>query len=965
MPNPWKALEWSVQRTLLTCTVAALVMASAMSLPPLTLFAGRPADHASVHLLLELFSVVVSIMVVSLAWHTLRHGNDSSTKALLAGFTLVAGLDVLHALSFEYMPSLFSDASTGKAIFFWLGGRVAELMTIVLVAAGARLPGGRAAWLAAAIAGVISYGWLGTFHLDWFPTLFIPGHGVSPLKARLEYLLCASNLAAACWFFLQRKQDPEGRFLWLAASTFIMGIGELAFTNYVATSDFLNVFGHLFKTVAYGFIYRATFYASVERPHRLLERSSRQLQEQQLELQRVLRNVPVEIVALDASQHCRYANPPFARRMGRKDGALSGLPWRYAVPTEWRGKVEPLMARAMAGQHTEADFAFTDVYGAQRHVTATVVPERGTDGALDGVLAIFADTTEREIARRRMLESMEELSKLKDALDAHAIVAVTDAQGVIIHVNDKFCTISKYARSELLGRTHSVVNSGHHPRAFFQDLWRTIGSGKVWSGEICNRAKDGSLYWVYSTIVPFIGADGIPNQYIAIRADITERKHAEQAVQRLAFYDTLTSLPNRLLLIDRLKMVLAQGERSGQYGALLSLDLDDFKGINDTLGHEQGDELLRQVARRLQSRVRKGDTVARMGGDEFILVLPELGHDHDTACRLAEDLAGSIRDVLAVPFYFNDLRVDSSCSIGLVMFDQGGVGEEELLKQADMALYRAKAQGKNRVHVFAPALQEQILATARLLADLRVAQQRDELRLFYQPVVGTARELRGYEALIRWQHPDKGMVSPVEFIPLAEQSGLILSIGHWVLRQACLQLADWRHDPARAGLTVAVNVSARQMRDAGFVEQVKAVLDETGANPGLLRLELTESMFHADLEETVGKMHALRTLGVRFSLDDFGTGYSSLSYLRRLPLYQLKIDRSFVTHVDTDSHDAAIARTILALAATLGLRVVAEGVETPAQFAFLAQLGCDAFQGYLFGKPALTPLFWTSTEHDA
>ncbi|MDP3519443.1 MAG: EAL domain-containing protein, partial [Hydrogenophaga sp.] len=465
------------------------------------------------------------------------------------------------------------------------------------------------------------------------------------------------------------------------------------------------------------------------------------------------------------------------------------------------------------------------------------------------------------------------------------------------------------------------------------------------------RAKDGSLYWVYTTIVPFVGKDGISEQYIAIRADITKRKEAEQEAQRMAFHDALTGLPNRRLMSERVRQAIVRAEREKHHGALMLMDLDHFKEINDTLGHAQGDELLRQVAERLRTSVRQADTVARLGGDEFVVLLDDLGGGLDSATAHAGDVGEKIRETLASPYELHGERVTSTPSIGVVLFRGTQDDPEELLKQADLALYKAKEAGRNRLRFFDPSLQDDINNRSSLLRDLRLALDEGQMRLYYQPVVDKSRHVVGVEALVRWAHPKRGLVPPATFIPLAEQTNLILPIGKWVLDTACAQIRTWEDDPIRSTWTVAVNVSARQFYEAEFVANVERALSRAGADPRRLRLELTESLLQSDLEGTITKMHTLGRLGVRFSLDDFGTGYSSLSYLKRLPLDQFKIDKSFVNDILTDPNDAAIAKTILALAASLELGVVAEGVENAAQFELLVSYGCEGFQGYLFSKP--------------
>ncbi|KRC29097.1 EAL domain-containing protein [Acidovorax sp. Root219] len=469
--------------------------------------------------------------------------------------------------------------------------------------------------------------------------------------------------------------------------------------------------------------------------------------------------------------------------------------------------------------------------------------------------------------------------------------------------------------------------------------------------EIQRMSAQGDPLWVSISGEPIFDAEGQFTGYRGLARDITERKRAEAEIQRLAFYDELTKLPNRRLLLDRLERVATACERDGQHGALLFLDLDNFKGINDTMGHEWGDRLLVQVGMRLRASVRATDTVARLGGDEFVVVLQGLSSEETGAAVESEAVAQKVLQALNEPYDMDGSELHSTPSIGIALFSDRQQPVNELLKRADLAMYQAKAQGRNTLCFFDPAMQAAATARSALEGDIRQGIQRNEFLLHYQPVVNATGQTMGAEALVRWQHPQRGMVPPGQFIPLAEQTGLILPLGQRVLHLACEQLARWNREPATQAWTVAVNVSAQEFRHTEFVPQVLQALYTTGADPGRLKLELTESLLLSDVEESIVKMQVLRNLGVGFSLDDFGTGYSSLSYLKRLPLDQLKIDQSFVRDVLTDPNDAAIACTIVALAHSLGLDVVAEGVETEGQHDFLLRNGCQQFQGYLFGRP--------------
>ncbi len=442
---------------------------------------------------------------------------------------------------------------------------------------------------------------------------------------------------------------------------------------------------------------------------------------------------------------------------------------------------------------------------------------------------------------------------------------------------------------------------------------------------------------------------------VMARALMILRDNSREAVALML--DQLTGLPNRKLLTDRLKQAMSASSRSGNHGGLMFIDLDKFKTLNDTQGHDLGDMLLRDVGARLLASVREGDTVARLGGDEFVIVLIDIGHNQEDAAAALETTGEHVLAVLNQPFQLGNITHVTSASIGLALFKDDRASVEDVLKQADLAMYKAKESGRNACRFFDPHMEEVTRERVALEADLLLAIAEEQFQLHYQPQVGSSGRLVGAEALIRWNHPTRGVVPPIDFIPFAEETGLILPIGRWVLECACSQLVAWAADPATADLKIAVNVSTRQFQQVDFVEQVVATLKTTAANPNRLDLELTESLLIESVDEVIEKMAALRALGVSITLDDFGTGYSSLFYLKRMPLDQLKIDRTFVRDVILDENDAAIAKTVVALARALGLGVVAEGVETAEQRDVLADFGCRDYQGYFYSPPLPTASF--------
>jgi diguanylate cyclase (GGDEF)-like protein/PAS domain S-box-containing protein len=597
-----------------------------------------------------------------------------------------------------------------------------------------------------------------------------------------------------------------------------------------------------------------------------------------------------------------------------------------------------------------------EVYG---RVAQSGKPER-LETYVDGLgiwfsIAIYSPRSEHFVA---VFDNITERKKAEDELriaaitfESHEGMTVTDANNAILKVNPTFTMITGYTAEEVIGKNPSILSSGKQNASFYEAMWKSVNDTGAWEGDIFDRRKNGEIYPAHLTITAVKNKSGIVTNYVGTFSDSSEIQAAVGEIKHLAFYDYLTGLPNRRLLVDRLQQAMSSSVRSGKEGALLFIDLDDFKSLNDTIGHDMGDLLLQQVAQRLGSCVRDGDTVARIGGDEFVVMLEDLSEQALEAAAETEDIGEKILAALNQPYLLATHISHSTSSIGATLFIDHKRRIDDLFKQAELAMYQAKKVGRNTLRFFDPQMQESINARSILESELRKAIENQQFQLYYQIQVDQSLRPFGAEALIRWIHPERGLVSPALFIPLAEETGLIFPIGWWVLETACAQLKTWQKDAFTCGLILSVNVSAKQFHQADFVDQVQAAVQHYGINPTLLKLELTESMLLESIEDTIATMKALKNIGIRFSLDDFGTGYSSLQYLKRLPLDQLKIDQSFVHDITTDSSDRAIVRTVIAMALSLNLDIIAEGVETEEQRQFLLDNDCTNYQGYLFSKP--------------
>jgi diguanylate cyclase (GGDEF)-like protein/PAS domain S-box-containing protein len=537
--------------------------------------------------------------------------------------------------------------------------------------------------------------------------------------------------------------------------------------------------------------------------------------------------------------------------------------------------------------------------------------------------------------------------KYRRAVDAAAIFSETDLSGRITHVNDQFCAVSGYCREELLGQNHRLLNSGLHSADFFAAMWRTIALGQVWKGEICNRAKDGSLYWVDSTMVPVLDdATGRVDRYLSIRFDISEKHQLLHSLQWRVGHDVLTGLPNRAFLSDLLNQALEFSRHENIPLAVCMLDLDGFKAVNDGYGHASGDLLLVEVAKRLRTIVRGEDVVARLAGDEFVLVLRYV--------RDLPELRAALNRVLgaiSAPYSLHGKGVNVFASIGVTLFPDDNEDAETLLRHADQAMYVAKQRGRNRFHLFDVSRDQEVKATHQTVERVRQALAGSELRVHFQPKVNMRRgEVVGFEALLRWEHPQHGMMPAREFLPLVEETDLIIDIGEWVMDQVLLQLHHWQQ--VGQGWPVSINIAARHFQRADFVDRLKHVLARHAqVAPQMLDLEIVESVAIENIQHVSACLQACQALGVQFSLGDFGTGYSSLSYLKRLQTQTIKIDKSFVRDIVNDRDDLALTMAVIGLARAFGRQVIAEGLESIEHGELLLRLGCEVAQGYFIARP--------------
>nr|WP_255605070.1 EAL domain-containing protein [Rheinheimera maricola] len=918
----------------------------AVKLVPYLLDRALPQIAYNVFLPLHTILEVIAVVLAGMTFAVIRE--QALAKMTLRGavvacaFFAVFWLDLAHLLSFPGMPAYFNENSTEKAINFWLVARllVATTLCFVVLPVADKSTGLKQYYLMliTAIVLVVSCHYWFIKYPQTIPHTYLEDSGLTHFKIIVEYGVII--ISALTVFLIVRYRHLRRAFHApaLLAAVLTTIFSELCFTLYNQVNDFYNVIGHLLKLISFLFLYRALVYETLAAPYAQLLRSK-------AELAATLSATPDILLDIDQNGilHRIHSRPDSNVNIASKQ--FIGHQAKTVLPPDIANTLLKAIEQAA---HRKG---CSDTYQCALNGDSIDTPVW-----FQVIAAIKPNSAEvqrfilsvRDISAQKNLLASEQLNAL--AFHTREAIMITDPEQRIIRVNPAFTDITGYSEAEVVGKTPSVLSSGLHDKLFYQRLWKALHEFDVWSGEIYNRRKNGEVFPEHVIINALKDDNQQVTHYIASFNDISKSKADQQRIHRLAFYDPLTHLPNRRLLLDDIVNTQSENQRSGQFSALFFIDLDHFKSLNDSLGHSFGDELLRQLADRLQLTIRTNDILARPGGDEFILLAKLQTTDSTAAALSAQELGNKILDEIRKPFMLKDHQYSITASIGVALFNNNTNAVDELMSSADLAMYHAKENGRNQLFFFEPQMQQTLKRRQQMELALKQALVKQEFQVFYQPKVNTFGTIIGYEALIRWQHPEFGLVSPDSFIPLAESTGLIIDIDSWVLENACQQIN--KLSSQGQALSIAVNVSQRQLARKDFVELVSNIVVASGIDPTLLELEITESMLNDDLENTRKKLDALSQLGILFSLDDFGTGYSSLYYLQKLPMNVLKIDQSFVRAFLTQETDYAIVKTIIAMAKALSLKVVAEGVEQQEQYEALIALECDFFQGYLFGKPA-------------
>ena len=1032
--------------------------------------------YLPLHSVLEMTSVIIAGLIFSVGWSNRHRDFPGYIHLLSYSFLAVAIVDCVHLLSYPGMPDFISPNTPEKSIDFWLLGRTIVALVLLVGVLMPQLSDRffKRRYLALAIslgATVALCAWI-LFYGHMLPRTYVTGKGLTDFKVGYEYTVVFIHFLTLVLLCFRMSRPSSYNVTALFQALCIMILSEYLFTQYQQVNDADIFLGHVFKTLAYIYLYRAIYLEAIELPYSLLNKAKR-------EVQFLADNVPVFIAQFDNQKCFRFINEPYAELLGTEPGALVGQPYHQVLDQETRHAISPYMKRVLSGESCSLEMTCFIDSESPKSLFYRFEPQRDSEGNIEGFIVAVSDVTElnqtMEVARQAnellnsiienvpvcifwkdrslrflgcntsfardagfdspaaiigktdyemawkdqaegyrhddqiVIQSGEaklnivepqtrfdaqdqwlitskvplrdkygsiigvlgvysniteirnaetELRKLSQAVEQSPhVVFITDASRRIEYVNHAFTKITGFSRSEAIGQSPRLIRSGKNADEVYQHINEHLKRGETWRGELVNRTRSGTDYVASVIIAPVRQQDGEVTHYLCIQENITLQKQAQQHIEKLAHFDQLTGLPNRELLQHRFQQAIIAAEQSGNDFALMFIDLDNFKNINDSLGHNVGDQVLIRIADRIKRISREEDTISRLGGDEYILILP------NTNKSGAEYVAKKLIEAVAQPMLIQPYELVITPSIGIAIYPEHGTGFEDLSKNSDTAMYHAKRHGRNSFYCYNPTMQEHTARTLMLESALRHALEENQLSVHYQPQIAIdSHEIIGAEALLRWQHPDFGWVSPAEFIPIAESAGLINPIGDWVLRSVCKQMREWS-DRGMQQLVLAVNLSAVQLRQSQVSNTIMEILDEFSLPYHCLELELTEAVAMSNYDAAVELMKRLKDKGVQISIDDFGTGYSSLAYLKRFSISKLKIDQSFVRDSCTSVEDRAIISAIIKMASSLGIKTIAEGVEREEQWRYLEEEGCNEIQGYFISKP-LSPVDFERFVHD-
>jgi diguanylate cyclase (GGDEF)-like protein/PAS domain S-box-containing protein len=900
------------------------------------------SSYLPLHTLFELISIIISAMIFGTAWVRIADNKNIRNYIILAcSFLAVAILDFFHVFSFPGMPEIITPSGPEKTINFWLMARYFSALSLLLVSLlswqtiATRLMHWTILSFALLLVSILVS--LGLFFPEIIPSTYID-EGLTSFKIISEYSIAGLYLAVGIrLLYLMRATQPYD-VVNLFIAVCLMAMSEIFFTLYSNMTDIFNFLGHGYKIIAYSYIYKSIFITSIVKPYQELSKS-RNL------LSTIIEAIPMRVFWKDKNLSYLGCNTPFANDAGLKtpDEIINkddkDLPWRdLAASYQFDDKLVIETGKAKLN-YEEIQ---STPNGETMILRTSKSPIHSHDNSVIGMVGIYEDITAWSHSQEKI--------KLAASVftNARENIIITDTAGIIIDVNNSFTTTTGYSYEEAIGQNPRVLKSGRQLPDFYVDMWQALLKNGHWYGELWNRRKNGEVYAEMKTITAVHDQQGVTTHYVSLGSDITPMKEYQHQIEHIAHYDVLTDLPNRVLLADRLTQAMLQCNRHEQSLAVVFLDLDGFKLINDTHGHDKGDEMLIALSLLMKEALREGDSLARIGGDEFVAVLTDL-----TSVEDCEPVLDRLLLAASAPVKISDLVLKVSASIGVTLYPQDNVDADLLMRHADQAMYVAKGAGKNCYHLFDTVQDKAVKDQRESLEAIRNALDNQQFVLYYQPKVNMLSGMvTGTEALIRWQHPERGLLNPIEFLPIIENNPMMIEMGEWVIDTALAQISQWQKMGLNIPVKTSVNIAAVQLQQPDFTKRLTTVLSaHSDVEPHYLELEVLETSALKDLTHVSKTMNDCIALGVNFALDDFGTGYSSLTHLRRLPANMIKIDQTFVRDMLDDVDDLAIVEGVIALAKSFKRDVIAEGVESIEHGTALLKLGCELAQGYGIARP--------------